>query len=153
MEYQFYIHSVTRQRIVDQLDRLTVDQVNRIPEGFNNNIIWNAVHVMVTQQLLCYGRSEQALFWEPELIDAYRKGSSPGNSIDENFLAWTKEQLPLTAQRMKADYEQGLFGQYNAYETSYGVKLQSVEEAMSFNNTHESLHLGYIMSQRRALLS
>jgi len=32
----------------------SLEQLNKIPEGFNNNLIWNIAHCVVTQQLLCY---------------------------------------------------------------------------------------------------
>ncbi|RMG65283.1 MAG: hypothetical protein D6722_16080 [Bacteroidetes bacterium] len=52
---------------------------------------------------------------------------------------------------MRADYEAGRFTAYRRYETSYGVVLASIEDAIRFGNVHEGLHLGYMMVQRRAV--
>jgi predicted ribosome quality control (RQC) complex YloA/Tae2 family protein len=50
------------------------------------------------------------------------------------------------------DYYGKRFGKaFQPYETSYGLKLNTIEEAIRFNNVHEAMHLGYMMSQRRSL--
>jgi hypothetical protein len=36
----------------------TLEQLNKIPEGYNNNLIWNIAHVVVVQQMLVYKLSE-----------------------------------------------------------------------------------------------
>ena len=36
------------------LKQYSLAQLNKIPEGFNNNIIWNIAHTVVTHQLLLY---------------------------------------------------------------------------------------------------
>jgi len=32
------------------LKSFSLEQLNTVPEGFNNNIIWNVTHALVTQQ-------------------------------------------------------------------------------------------------------
>ena len=34
------------------LDSLSIDQINQIPTGFNNNILWNCAHILAVQQML-----------------------------------------------------------------------------------------------------
>ena len=38
---------------------------------------------------------------------------------------------------------------YNAYETSVGIVLGNIEDALKFNNFHEGIHLGTILAQRK----
>ena len=40
---------------------------------------------------------------------------------------------------------------YTAYSTSFGIDLKNIQDAIIFNNMHESLHFGYAMAQKRAL--
>ncbi len=35
--------------------------------------------------------------------------------------------------------------------TSAGIRLESVEDAIAFNNFHEGIHLGYVMALKKAL--
>jgi hypothetical protein len=37
------------------LETIGIEHLNKIPDGFNNNIFWNIKHTAVTQQALVYG--------------------------------------------------------------------------------------------------
>jgi len=39
---------------LEYFDNYTLEQLNKIPEGFSNNLIWNIGHIIVTQQVLIY---------------------------------------------------------------------------------------------------
>ena len=85
-------------------------------------------------------------------VDLYRKGT--GASMDNNIdLSELISLLTSTSLQLKEDYENGIFKNYSPYETSFGITLNSIEEVIAFNNVHESLHLGYIMSMSKNLQS
>ncbi|MCZ0211646.1 DinB family protein, partial [Streptomyces sp. UMAF16] len=46
-----------RKYLIEMCEPLSVVQLNTIPNGFNNNIIWNFGHLIAAQQGLCYIRS------------------------------------------------------------------------------------------------
>ena len=52
---------------------------------------------------------------------------------------------------MEEDYKNNYFGNYDRYETSYGVVLGNVEQAMEFNNVHEGMHLGYMIALNKVI--
>lgn len=56
MDKSFEIIRKTRQAILSQVSELTIGQLNEIPAGFNNNIIWNLAHMVAAQQGICYVR-------------------------------------------------------------------------------------------------
>ncbi|WPC14383.1 hypothetical protein LEQ04_06940 [Riemerella anatipestifer] len=60
--------------------------------------------------------------------------------------------LSETSRVLMKDYDDGLFLDYSPYSTSFGIDIKSIKEAIIFNNLHESLHYGYILAQRRALM-
>ena len=49
MNWTFDICLKNRKLLEAFLDNFTLEQLNKIPEGFNNNIIWNIAHTIVTQ--------------------------------------------------------------------------------------------------------
>jgi hypothetical protein len=150
--YALEILKITRNNIFKTFDGLSIEELNRIPKGLNNNLIWNFGHVIATQQLLCYGLSGNKTFVSSEVIDAYRKGTKPGDFVSEETY---KELIELSAtalNQMEKDYASGLFKEYNTYTTSYGTTLSDIEEAIMFNNVHEGLHFGYCIALRKVLL-
>ena len=47
------------------------------------------------------------------------------------------------------DYENGRFLNFKEYVTSIGFHLSSIEEAISFNNYHETIHLGFMINMKK----
>lgn len=44
MHQTFSITKTSRKALSHLLDIIPLEQLNKIPEGFNNNIIWNIAH-------------------------------------------------------------------------------------------------------------
>ena len=58
-----------------------------------------------------------------------------------------------TSKILMKDFDADFFTDYKPYTTSFGVDLKDIEDAIIFNNMHESLHYGYILAQKRALIA
>lgn len=144
-------HRATRSNLLKVAQGLSLEQLNQLPKNFNNNLIWQLGHVVVTHQLLVYGLSNQPLQLPDELLLRYRKGSKPEAEATEAEWEEIKTQLAIQPDQAEKDYKAGLFQEFKPYETSYGISLHSVEDALRFVNLHEALHLGYAMAQRRAV--
>lgn len=151
MQKQFNINLATRNNILKAIESLSIEQLNIIPKGFNNNIIWNVAHVLVTQQLLCYKMANQEMSLDDSFIDLFKKGTVADYEVTEEEVVLLKEELISLSNKLEEDYSAGLFKEYNSYTTSYNVTLDTIEDAIQFNNIHEGLHLGYIMALKRAL--
>ena len=123
-----------------------------IPKGFNNNLYWNVAHCVVTQQLLCYKLSNNNIIIDSELVELYKKGTKPQVGVPNIIEVGKVKDLLFTAvEQIEKDYEAGLFKNYKQYETSYGVTLNSIDDAILFNNSHEALHLGYMLAMSKHL--
>ena len=131
---------------------LTREQWLEIPPGRSNNILWNVGHVVVSQQQLHYALSGQPMQVEPGLVAAFRKDSSPAQweeTPDIDQICRLLSELPVQLER---DFAAGLFQEYSPYKTSLGVTLSSMEQALEFNNFHEGLHLGIVMTIAKAVV-
>lgn len=151
METTFNHLLQTRKNIINVLKSVG-DKAHIIPEGYSNSMFWNAAHCLVTQQLICYRLSGLDMSYSDEIINEFKKGSKASDQvISEEKMSWLIEELESSVVKMKADYEKGMFKSFKEYPTSYGVTLNSSEEAIRFNVVHEGLHLGYMMALRKAL--
>jgi len=126
-------------------------QLNHIPQGFKNNLIWNMGHLAVTQQLLWYALSGKNMLIDTKMVEKYRKGSKPSELVDENEINQIKELLISLPEKSIQDYKIGFFQDYQSYTTSFNVTLNSIEDAVKFNNFHEGLHVGTIMALRKLM--
>lgn len=149
MKNHFAILRTTRNNILNSITKLSVEQLNKIPEGYNNNIIWNVAHVVVTQQLLIYKLSGVLPKLEDPFIDRFKKGTEPSGKIDNEEIEEINTLLVKTVDWLEEDYAKGVFKTFNEYSTSYGYALNSTNDAILFNNVHEGLHFGYIMAMKK----
>ena len=149
MKIQFDILTKTRAIVLHYIKGLSLDQLHVIPEGFTNNIAWNIAHIVVTQQLLHYGLSEKDCLVSDELIAAYKKGTKPTRQFTQEEFDEVLDLFKGLPNTLEEDYEAGIFTEYSAYKTSTGFVIDSMEKALIFNNIHESLHLGVIMSLKK----
>jgi hypothetical protein len=149
MNFQFYVLEATRKNMLRVMNGLTMDQLNKIPAGFNNNLIWNFGHVIVTQQLLNYALSGLPMDLSDDLVNKYRKGSKPDLIVSEAEYEMLKTVAFDLIETLKKDYAAGIFNAYKPYTTSYNTTLTSIEEAINFNNVHEALHLGLVMAMQK----
>ncbi len=141
----------TRQNILKVIDNLSTEELNKIPKGFNNNIIWNVAHCSVTHQLLTYLMSGNTPKIDQKTISDYRKGSKPEKEVSSVEIDQFKKILLTSVDDLCNDLEKLKSSQYQSYTTSFGIELESIEDAINFLNIHEGIHFGYILALKRAL--
>ncbi len=141
----------SRNLMVDILDKYPIELLNRIPDGFNNNLFWNYAHVVVTQQLLCYKLAGIEMIISEDWIREFRKGTKPERSYNTNELQELKLLSNDLLQKFESDISKGIFTEYQEYSTSFGVTLRDIQSAITFNAMHEALHLGYMLALQRIL--
>ena len=139
----------TRKLFLTLLESLSIDELNIVPQGFNNNIIWNFGHVIVSQQILCYKLAGLPLKIDDTFVSKYSKGTKPETFINDTELIFLKQQAVSLIEELVVDLEKGVFTSYNNYTTSFNVELNSVKDAVKFIAMHEGLHLGYAMALKR----
>ncbi|AXT61594.1 DinB family protein [Aquimarina sp. AD10] len=151
MQDPIVITRVNRKLIEKILDNHTLEQLNKVPDGFRNNLIWNIAHVVVTQQLLVYKLSGLPMMIEEEMVNLYKKGTEFYREVTAEEVSKVKSLLFSTLDKTEEDLAAGIFKNYNEYETSTGFVLKSVQDALNFNNFHEGIHLGYILALKKAV--
>ena len=145
----FALHRQLRENIAQLLRSLTDEQLNRIPPGASNNLIWNAGHVVATAELLTYGLGGHALPSGRGFVDRYRKGTRPEGSVSAEEIAYIRRALSENAEGIQQAVGALDWSDYREYTTSFGVTLHDLGEALEFNNLHESMHLGTMLLLRR----
>ena len=144
-----------RANLLKTVKDLSIEDLNRILPGFKNNIVWNMGHILATQNNLVYKLSGLQGNLDHDFSLRFLKGSAPDASqpVGQEEVKSIKEIIIELIDRTEMDYDAGVFKHFTPYQTSFGVKLNSVEDAIIFNNLHEGLHLGYTMSLKRAILA
>lgn len=151
MDWAFDITLKNRKIMAMFLKEFSLEELNKVPEGFNNNIIWNIAHLVATQQQLVYGLSGLPMHISNDFLEAYKKGSKPNGDVTQQEVDAIKGLLFSTLEKTQEDFKKGIFKNYKAYTTSTDSTITCVEDAIQFNNFHEGIHLGYILALKKSL--
>ncbi|MFI0491681.1 DinB family protein [Flavobacterium sp.] len=143
------ITRTSRKMIAPFLEKYTLEQLNAVPTGFSNNLIWNIAHIVVTQQLLVYKLSGLPMNVSDEMVEKYKKGTKPEQAATQDEVDEIKSLLFKTIDETAVDLENKIFNNFTEYPTSTGFILKNAEDAIAFNNFHEGLHIGILMSIRK----
>ena len=138
-----------RQFTLATIEGLTETQFNQIPEGYNNNIVWNLAHMIAAEQGVCYLRSGIPTVVPEEFYHAYKPGSKPQNTVPEAEIESIKMLLLSSIDKLEQDLDAQTFDGYTPWATRYGVEMNNINDALNFLPFHEGMHLGYIMALKR----
>jgi hypothetical protein len=139
----------TRNFLLTGIKELTIEQLNTIPPGFNNNIVWNLGHLVAAQQGICYARAGLKTWVSEDFFNSYKPGSKPEGNVNEQGIEEIKELLFSSLDILEQDYAKGLWTSYPAWSTRYGIELNSIDKAIDFLQFHEGLHSGNIFTMKR----
>ena len=154
MEGTFKALLAIRKKVVSEVKELGLEQLNKIPKGFNNNILWNIGHVLVVHQLLAYRLSGLPILLDESLVDLFGKGSKPQEKYNNDMLDKLTRLLTCTVNDLEQDYKSGIFNSYKPYTIhTFNVELQSIEEAIQFITIHDATHFGYLLALKKAVLT
>jgi len=152
MHFSLEVLSNTRKFFNNFLEKTSLDDLNKIPQGFNNNIIWNVGHIVVTQQLLAYKLSGLPMMVSETMIAKYMKGTKPESYVNQNEVDELKQLLFSTIEKTKEDFNHSVFKNFQEYTVSTtGNVLSNIDDSFQFILFHEGMHLGYVMALFRAL--
>lgn len=133
-----------RLYLIDQIKELSIEQINKIPAGSNNNIAWNFGHLVAAQQGVCYMRAGLTPLVSMDFFGLYKPGSIPEKDVDSHELEEIKLLSASTLQQLETDYANNLFENYPAWTSRYGVEIANINGAIEFLSFHEGYHAGCI---------
>lgn len=151
MKTTFTIWETSRNLFLKYLETYSLEQLNAIPTGFSNNLIWNIAHVIVSQQKLVYVLSGLPMHISQAMLEKYQNGSKPDGKVTQSEVDDIKRLLISTINQTKSDFENGVFKEFNPYQTKTGFYLGTLQEAIEFNNYHEGIHYGIMMQIKKFL--
>lgn len=122
------------------------EQMLVVPEGANNNILWNLGHLAHAHTGLTYGPCELASPIPENYGDLFKGGTSPSTWEETPSIADVKEHFRGSHAKILEDYQAGVFDGFKPRDLMPGITLANVEQALGFNCIHEGVHIGTVIS-------
>ena len=149
MTKQIEIIRSLREFLLSTVNELSTEQLNKIPDGFGNNIIWNLAHLIAAQQGICYIRAGLNTPLNEDFVNTYKTGTKPEKFVDAAEIARIKQLFFSTLDQLETDYNNNIFKGYTAVTTRYGVALNNIDDGINFLPFHEGYHIGVIAGLNR----
>jgi len=141
-----------RQFLIEQVANLTDEQLNKVPKGYNNNIIWNLIHLISTQQGLCYFRAAQRANVTDKFVTPFAINTKPNRNIESQEIVEIKNLLITSIDELQKDYDKEIFHNYTMSPNIlkvYGIEIKNIDDALEFLLYHEGYHTGYILCLKK----
>ncbi|QEC53070.1 DinB family protein [Anseongella ginsenosidimutans] len=151
------IESIKKFRLflLKQIEDLTIPQLNEIPAGYNNNIIWNLGHLICAEQTMCYTRAGLAVTVEEKYLSPFMSGTKPERSLSEGEIKFIKEIFIASPDNLQIDFDNNIFQNYSpsaGIKKVYEIEVNNIDEALDYLLYHEGLHTGYVISLKKLLM-
>lgn len=143
-----------RHYLLKQIEDLSTQQLNKIPKGYNNNIIWNLGHLIVAQQNMCYVKAGLPIAVEDKYFSSFMSGTKPENFIEELEIKNINEIFISSIDKLQSDFDKNKFMNYStsiAIQNIYGFEVNNINSALEYILYHEGIHAGYIFVMRKFL--
>lgn len=134
-----------RMDLIEITENLTVDQLNTIPYGFNNSIVWNLGHILVVTDEILYENSPFSIPAHDFDISGFKKGTRPDNVIDEKDISLINSALSDTVPRFRKLINAYAMDTQNN-ESQLLEKLGN-DKSIHFILFHEDMHIPTILHQ------
>lgn len=140
-----------RISILNTISNLSAAQLNEVPAGFNNNIIWNIAHIVASQQGLTYFRSGLEMPVGDDYFKTYKSETKPEGPLSDHEIEKIKGLILTTIDQFQEDYNRRLFSNFQSFTSRYGIEFNSIEEVIPFVTFHDGIHFGYVMALKRVI--
>jgi hypothetical protein len=143
-----------RQRLVQLLKSIPLEQGDVIPPTWHNNARWHAGHRIVTPALLTHEVMHEPLGVPEEYRSWFAKGTSPagwGNDPIPNYHDLCDDLIPSSGRLFESMRNRMDEPFLEPYTTTAGTVLHNPAEALNFSLCHDGIHLGMLMALKRGL--
>jgi hypothetical protein len=135
------------------IEGLSTEQLLHVPDGMDTNILWGLGHVTFSHDRMLYEpsglKSPLPHYFEEFFQSGTPSAAWPRTPDIDDVLSHFQNQLARTQRDLKA----GVFARYAPVRIAIGVRVRSLQEALSFNATHEGFHAGVISTIREHIES
>lgn len=141
MQKEIEYVSGVRQSVVRAVRYFNNEQMNAIPHGFHNNLIWHLAHMVASQQDFFYVQAGVEIKMDTEMYHNFRIGTRPLRTISDSEVTTIKNLALSSIAQLQMDYEEGMF-----------KNISNLKDILTHFVFHEGMHMAYILSIRRLII-
>ncbi|MCY9658548.1 DinB family protein [Paenibacillus chondroitinus] len=136
-----------RNQVLQAVEGISEETADQIPNGFRNSIRWQLGHIYVVMERYAFQYMELPVQIPQGFKEQFEYKTSPlttPSDIVVPTLSELKFLLKNQIERISGELGDRLQDNVTPYTTSAGMKLESLEQFLSFNLYHEGMHFSVI---------
>jgi len=135
-----------RKELLGNVEKVTDEQAEIIPDGFNNNIRWNLGHLYLDQFLWIEALTKEASPTSKQFNQCFGFGTTAANFTEETpSFKELKELLKAQPQEILEKYHKELDKEYSPID----MGMHTIEQVLIRTIFHEGIHLQAINDLKR----
>ncbi|NOV03575.1 DinB family protein [Paenibacillus planticolens] len=145
--YLFKQLAFVRAQVLLAVEGITEETADRIPGGFRNSIRWQLGHIYVVMERYAFQYMGLPLRMPEGFKEQFEFKTSPLTTPADIAVPSLQELTALLREqpeRIRSELSGRLQDSVTPYTTSAGMKLESLEQFLSFNLYHEGMHFSVI---------
>jgi hypothetical protein len=151
MEQAFNLIDLAQKSMIKLHEGLTIQQLNHIPKGFNNNLVWNFAHAVASMQMLCYVRPGLQMRLNESFVNSYKIGTKPETFVTIDEYNSFKELATEGLDKLKEDYQNNYFDAFKPFTTGSGIEMRSFDFVLRYVGFHFGMHQGMSIAIKKML--
>lgn len=143
IEFLFTQLKVIRSNTINAVKELSENQVDSVPEGFNNNIRWNLGHVYLSQEQFAFGFAQDPMVVPDGFTELFGRDSKPSEwKVQPPTLPVLIQLLEDQTNRIEEKLNNRLYEVVAKPLTMLsGLTLKTIGEYLTFSMYHEGMHV------------
>lgn len=135
-----------RSEILSVVDAVSIEDAEKIPAGFKNNIRWNLGHIYLDQYLWIQAVTKETTDVPENFNKWFGYGTSPANFTEETpSVTELKELLRIQPASIKETYGERLEEEFPQTE----MGMHTIEQVLIRTIFHEGMHLQTILDLKK----
>lgn len=147
-DYIFKQLRFVRDNTLKRVTGMSDEELLVVPQGFNNNILWNLGHILLIHERFSFGFINEKMDIPGHYVELFGQGTKPATWGEQAQIPSLEELIPLLhgqIDRIGRNLEERLNEVLEKpYVTSAGLEILTVKECLSFLLYHEGMHFAAI---------
>ncbi|MDR3541944.1 MAG: DinB family protein [Desulfosporosinus sp.] len=142
-EFLFDQLKVIRTNTINAVKEISESQADSVPEGFNNNILWNLGHILWAQEKFAFGFIPEPMQMPDGFTELFGRNTKPSEWKGQPpTLQQMIELLEDQTSRIKERLDNRLVEAVaNPFTMPSGLTLKTIGEFLTFSMYHEGMHV------------
>lgn len=137
-----------RSYILGVVEKLTDEEADIIPKGFNNNIRWNLGHIYLDQYLWIQAVTKETTPVAEQFNEWFGYGSSPANFTSETP---SLEELRILLKEQPSKIQEVYGDRLEEEFPPTEMEMHTIEQVLTRTIFHEGMHLQAILDIKKLL--